>query len=229
MTAVGESDSSLAIKCLDLCQTLVGQGLAFNFSLKIGSTFSFSLEARDKGLASDSPGKTKKKASPSTLRRNARRKEAFLKKRQNPVPDPVSTEGGVEPEVGLPKQGEDTFKCDICGNGFKSEAGVKIHKGKTHKSQELPQIEMIKSPDNVQSKHVSPLKDVREELPNLQMFDCNVRGEKFETQDGQYTHTKTIQWCPRCQKLSCNIFNPSTTPCPGCSTPWASPFIESME
>ena len=66
--------------------TLAGQGLAFNFSLKIGSSFSFSLEARDKGLASDDPGKIKKKPSPSTLRRNARRKEAFLKRKQNPAP-----------------------------------------------------------------------------------------------------------------------------------------------
>ena len=66
----------------------------------MGSTISFSLEAKDKGLASDSPGKTNKKASLSTLRRNARCKEAFLKKRQNPVPVLVSTEGGVEPGVG---------------------------------------------------------------------------------------------------------------------------------
>ena len=217
---MGESDSSLATKCLDLCQTLAGQGLVFNFSLKVGSSFSFSLDARDKGLASDTPGKIKKKPSPSTLRRNARRKEAFLKKKQNPAP--VSPERDVEPEVGLPKQGEDTFKCDICGNSFKSDAGVKIHKGKTHKSQELPQLEIIRSPDIVKSKHVSPLKDVREELPNLQVFDCDVCCEKFESQDGFETHMETIEWCPRCKELYCNIFDPSTTTCPGCSTPWAS-------
>ena len=149
MTAVGESDSTLATKCLDLCQTLAGQGLAFNFSLKIGSTFSFSLQARDKGLASDSPGKTKKKSSPSTLRRNARRKEAFLKKRQNPVL--VSPEGGVEPGVGLPQQGKAAFKCDICGNTFKSDNGL----GKSHKSQELSFIEKIRDPDTVKSRQVS--------------------------------------------------------------------------
>ena len=126
MTAVGESDSSLAIKCLDLCQALTGQGLAFNFSLTIGSSFSFSLDARDKGLASDTPGKTRKKSSPSTIRRNARRKEAFLEKKQNPAP--VSPERYVGPEVELPQQGEDEFKCDICGNVFKSDNGLKIHK-----------------------------------------------------------------------------------------------------
>ena len=68
--------------------------------------------------------------------------------------------------MGLPKQGEDTFKCNICGNGFKSEASVKIHKGKTHTNQD------------VKSKPVSPMKDEREESPNLQIFDCDVCGEK---------------------------------------------------
>ena len=61
------------------------------------------------------------------------------KKRQNPVPVLVSTEGDVESGVGLPKQGEYTYKCNICGNGFKSEASVKIHKGKTHTNQNLPE------------------------------------------------------------------------------------------
>ena len=192
--------------------------MVFNFSLKVGSSFSFSLDARDKGLASDTPGKIKKKPSPSALRRNARRKEAFLKK-QNLAP--VSPERD-EPEVGLPMQGEDTFKCDICGNGFKSDAGVKIHKGKTHKIQELPELEIVRGPDIVKSKHVSPLKDVREELPILQEFDCDICFKKIEMQDGLDTHMETIEWCPRCKEFSCNIFNPSTTNCPGCSTPWAS-------
>ena len=67
MTAVDEANSSLAIKCLDFCQALTSQGLEINFSLNIGSTFSFSLDTRHKvPLALDS--KKKKKASPSTLR-----------------------------------------------------------------------------------------------------------------------------------------------------------------
>ena len=86
MTAVGGSDSSLAAKCLDLCQVLAGQGLAFNFSLSIGSTFSFSLEARGKGQALATQGKTMKKKTPSTLRRNARRRTEFLKKKLEDSP-----------------------------------------------------------------------------------------------------------------------------------------------
>ena len=115
MTAVDECEPSLATKCLDLCQTLANQGLAFNFSIKIGSTFSFSLGARDKVLALD---KTKeRKSSPSTLRRNARRKEAFLQRKQNlaSVPSEVNVDSAEE----LPQQGgEGAFNCDICRNIF---------------------------------------------------------------------------------------------------------------
>ena len=126
MTAVGEIHPNLATKCLDFCQALISQGVAFNFSLSIGSTFSFSLDTR--GKASLSPG-TKKKSSPSTLRRNARRRKEFLEKKQNPAPVIPTEEavGETEPEK------ENIFQCDQCENNFKSENGLKIHIGKTHK------------------------------------------------------------------------------------------------
>ena len=129
MTAVGESDPNLATKCLDFCQALSSQGVAFNFSLSIGSTFSFSLDTRSK--APLSPG-TKKKSSPSTLRRNARRRKEFLEKKQNPAPVIPTEEavGETEPEK------ENIFQCDQCENNFKSENGLKIHIGKTHKKVE---------------------------------------------------------------------------------------------
>ena len=50
---------------------------------------------------------------------------------------------------------------------------------------------IIRSSDNVKSKPVSPMKDEREELPNLQIFDCDVCGEKFKMQDGLTTHMVT--------------------------------------
>ena len=62
---------------------LSSQGLAFKFSLTVGSNFSFTLDT--KVLASDTQAK-KKKSSPSTIRRNARRREEFLIKKQNLAP-----------------------------------------------------------------------------------------------------------------------------------------------
>ena len=118
MTAVGESDPILATKCLDFCQALSSQGVAFNFSVSIGSTFSFSLDTR--GKAPLSPG-TKKKSSPSTLRRNARRRKEFLEKKQHPAAV-IPREEAV---------GEKAFLCDQSNSNFKSENGL-IHVGKTH-------------------------------------------------------------------------------------------------
>ena len=74
----------MATKCLDFCQTLSSQGSAFKFSLMMGSNFSFTLDTRV--LALDTQAKAKKKPSPSTIRRNARRREEFLSKKQNPAP-----------------------------------------------------------------------------------------------------------------------------------------------
>ena len=81
---MGETD--LANKCLDFCQTLSSRGSAFKFSLTMGSTFSFSLDTNV--LTSDIQVKyvPKKKPSPSTIRRNARRREMFLSKKRNPAP-----------------------------------------------------------------------------------------------------------------------------------------------
>ena len=78
MAAVGEAYSTLASKCMDFCQALASQGQVFNFSLSVGPTFSFSLDT----TRSKAP-LTKKKASPSTLRRNARRREEFNAKKQH--------------------------------------------------------------------------------------------------------------------------------------------------
>ena len=80
MANVDETDSSLATKCLAFCQALSSQGKAFQFSLNIGSTFSFTQDTRCKETLA-----TKKKASPSTLRRNAKRREEYLKRKHQPA------------------------------------------------------------------------------------------------------------------------------------------------
>ena len=74
------ADSSLASQCLAFCQALASQGKDFSFSLTINSTFSFSLDTRESNVKSIP---AKKRSSPSTQRRNARRREEFLQKKLN--------------------------------------------------------------------------------------------------------------------------------------------------
>ena len=71
---------------------LAGKSLSFSFSLKIGTNFSFSLDTRGEAALSSA----KKKQTPSTLRRNARRREQFLQKKlasPAPVLNSVSEKG----------------------------------------------------------------------------------------------------------------------------------------
>ena len=89
-----KEDAFLAPHCLDFCQMLVGKSLSFSFSLEIGTNFSFSLDTRGEAALSSA----KKKQTPSTLRRNARRREQFLQKKlasPAPVSNPVSEKGTV--------------------------------------------------------------------------------------------------------------------------------------
>ena len=90
-----KEDASLAYQCLEFCQMLAGKSMPFSFSLKVGTNFSFSLETRGE-VALSSPKKKQKKPTPSTLRRNARRREQFLNKKlasTASVSKPVSEKG----------------------------------------------------------------------------------------------------------------------------------------
>ena len=85
MTALGESESSLASKCMDFCQALSSQGRAFKFSLTLGSNFSFSLDARDKVPVLDSKTVAiKKKLSPSTQEETCQAQDRVSDKEANP-------------------------------------------------------------------------------------------------------------------------------------------------
>ena len=214
MTAVG-NESPLASKCLDLCQTLASQGQAFTFSLTIGSTFSFSLDTRSK----EAPrGGTKKKASPSTLKRNARRKEEFLLKKSKPQSDVEEREPDVESNQG------DSFPCDQCENTFRKEKGLKIHKGKAHKVLTTP--EKMRAPPTVSSLTVSPLKEfveIRKEVQNG--FKCGGCEEVFNSEDNMNTHIENNHSSIRCSGCKVLIWDQEPPPpaCPACSVAWIWP------
>ena len=163
MAAVGETDSSLAAQCLDLCQALTSQGKAFQFSLTIGTTFAFTLDSRCKDPLVSA---TKKKASPSTIRRNAKRKEEFLKKKSKPADqEQEEIEAGKEPT----SHGA-TLQCGQCEKIFKSEPGLKIHIGKAHKA---PPTEHVREISLAAALNVSPMKDSHRIVP------CHVCGEEM--------------------------------------------------
>ena len=120
MSAVGEENSSLASKCMDFCQALAKQGKTFNFSLSIGSGFSFSLDTRSEDMK-----KTigTKKPSPSTQRRNAMRRREFLEKKRNP--SAVNHTAEVAAVQVAPQ-------CDQCEYKAATQRGLTTHKRMKH-------------------------------------------------------------------------------------------------
>ena len=182
MTASAPSrggDSTLATKCMDFCHALASQGLAFSFTLSVGPDFSFSLDARErKQAAKVLTAEVKKKLSPSQVRRNARRRQEFLKRK--------AETNGKEQVVEAK-----TLKCDQCDKQFKSESGLKIHMGKSHKNVNTTPERMRQQPASPTTKPTSPLSNARREevgeekeepvsptTPFIGMCrgdDCNVR------------------------------------------------------
>ena len=125
MAAVAEVGSTLLSKCLDFCQALSSQGQAFNFSVATGPDFTFSMDTRSK--AASPVTMFKKKASPSTLRRNARRREEFLKRKQNP-----SSVNLCEVETV-----SNALSCDQCDYKAVSERGQMEHNRMKHRAPKL--------------------------------------------------------------------------------------------
>jgi hypothetical protein len=110
----------------------------------------------------------------------------------------------------------DAFKCDICGNTFKSDNGLKIHQGKAHKSTQ-PKESLRQSEESPPCLSASPLLNisredvVREEEP---MFGCDWCEDLFYTGEDMDTHTIEIH------KHNCIINGLySSIPCPGCLVP----------
>ena len=177
---MGEDSSSLASKCMAFCQALASQGQTFHFSLNMGPTFSFSLDTRGKVMI----GPVKKKESPSTQRRNARRREEFLsKKRQTPS----TVESTVEQNTAS------LFPCDQCDYTNASEKGLRQHKRMRHGKPQLdtqlqssspPTPEIMRKPTSYSDAlAVSPIGDSTRVIPcqekTVNIFECDYCEESF--------------------------------------------------
>ena len=172
----GADNSALVKQCLEFCQTLASMGQTINLSLSIGSDFSISLNTnKDITILDSRKAETERtivkevrKLTPSARRRNQKRKEEFLKRKSGPFVAASDSDAL--------KRG--SFKCDQCENVFHSENGLKIHKGKVHKSSILPQPEVLRdTAELAKPLEVSPLKEVREDL-----CDNNGMEKKHEEQ-----------------------------------------------
>ena len=162
--APSDSEAALGMKFLEVCQELTNKSIPFTCTLTIGSTINLSLDTRtmEKKEESTTP-LARKKASPSTIRRNARRKALYLEKKEEERHDKDKSKSedklksDTKTELEAPSQ-KTTFKCDQCDKFFETENGLKIHIGRSHKPQILRDNSLNEAPLSV-----SPIKDIRSE------------------------------------------------------------------
>ena len=81
-------NTSLVKQCMDFCQHLNSQGKMFNFSLSLGPVFYFSLDTKQQ---TTTVIPLVRKKSPSTLKRNLKRREEYLKKKAEQLSEKQST------------------------------------------------------------------------------------------------------------------------------------------
>ena len=122
---MSEENSSLVSQCLDFCQTLATKSQGFNFILNIGSNFSFSLDTRIKNPTSVV---RKKKSSPSTLRRNARRRQKFMETKNSTVIE----ETDKQTETMSAEISDSSLFCDICEFSANSKIALNKHMKTQH-------------------------------------------------------------------------------------------------
>ena len=138
-------DSPLASKCLDFCRHLASQGLTFTFSLAVGPGFTFSLDTKERTSSANT--EARKKLSPSSLKRNAERKEKFLKK--NPPPttkDTAAIKSAAACEVATNAEAtaekELLINCEHCEFKAETMQHLKIHVNFKHQRFECDYCEL---------------------------------------------------------------------------------------
>ena len=195
----GSDNAAMLTQCLEFCQALESKGQQFSFSFSLGTSFNFSLKRWE-----NQPIKLvekRKKKSPSTIKRNMKRKEEYMRKKAE-----------TEEESSLQKK---PIPCDQCDNVFRTETGLKIHVGQTHKK------EIMRSSSPAPSLKVSPEKGAnREEQEVTQCgncngpftpdhtcsMDCDLCDETFTTEDKLGRHRACVH--SRCACSACDNTDP---------------------
>ena len=144
----------LAAQCMDFTRYLADKGHVFKFSLKM-QTFSFNLETTETRIPSTVNVFKKKRDSPSTLARNAKRRTDFLAKKRSVCPEEKESVVGDPAAVKENVVGDDVEEtavdddhiavkgdmpvdlsnlCEFCEFNAASPAGLELHMTRRHKT-----------------------------------------------------------------------------------------------
>ena len=158
-------------KCLAFCQSLAMSGQKFSCTLSIGKdNFSFN----NKELGSSSC--TRKKKSPSQIRREQRRKiESSLKKAAEPT-EKVAEASESEESGSFIKSAD--LQRSQCDSNFKAEEELNAQIDDMHTSPILPTPEKERAPGQIADLLMTPIHGERKEddtIPSLPSFSAVCR------------------------------------------------------
>ena len=186
---VGE-DSSLASKCMAFCQSLASQGKALHFSLKIGDTFSFSLDTSE---TENIPVKVKK-VSPSTQKRNDLRRQKFIASKVRALEEKEA----LENEAPTSK-----VTCEVCGHKTKTVGGMKLHVKNKHEVSQIDGNTSITESD-IETQEVTVRENLNLKKHNLDHTDDKEKDD--EESPGPQNEIPTFT-CPFCDKTFTSNMN----------------------
>ena len=224
----GNHDPSLATQCLAFIQTLVNQKIGFNFHLTSGQ-FSCSFDSNGTGTAASAriPTEVKKKSSsPSTKRRNAKRRQLFLenKKRgssyvdcgesaQNEPPQsacekPPQSAHNEQPQPSALKEPTQPFSERLRFPSSSESADLDTtdygggHITKKIRMDKVPPIKVLVDAQSSPKYRIQQL-DGNSSLSDLSLFDDNQPSEHGDNQPSEHDDDpKTGQStnCPNCDQ-----------------------------
>ena len=223
----GNHDPSLATQCLAFIQTLVNQKIGFNFHLTSGQ-FSCSFDSNrtvTAALARIPTEAKKKSSSPSTKRRNAKRRQLFLenKKRgssyvdcgetaQNEPPQSACEEPqeahNEQPQPSALKEPTQPFSERLCFPSSSESADLDTtdygggHITKKIRMDKVPPIKVLVDAQSSPKYRIQQL-DGNSSLSDLSLFDDNYQSEHGDNQPSEHDDDpKTGQStsCPNCDQ-----------------------------
>ena len=223
----GNHDPSLATQCLAFIQTLVNQKIGFNFHLTSGQ-FSCSFDSNrtvTAALARIPTEAKKKSSSPSTKRRNAKRRQLFLenKKRgssfvdcgetaQNEPPQSACEEPQAahneQPQPSALKEPTQPFSERPCFPSSSESADLDTtdygggHITKKIRMDKVPPIKVLVDAQSSPKYRIQQL-DGNCSLSDLSLFDDNYQSEHGDNQPSEHDDDpKTGQStsCPNCDQ-----------------------------
>ena len=159
--ALNKMDNSVLSQCLDFTKQLINTRTSFKFDLKLPSGFSFSFTTTDQKPSISRKGDIKKK-SPSTLRRNAKRKQKFLEQKKN--------------QSSTNELSKESFECDQCEYQANCKVSMRKHIAKEHIL--IPQLDgvleesAVRISDNKESQTEIVTKDTEVQTVESQAEVC---------------------------------------------------------